>query len=137
MSHQSAPGFLLPKFKQTNHPHTHKYKTARWIALRREVLVRDLFTCRMCGVLLSEGRQSPRSAVVDHLEPAYLSPSLFFDQSNLWSVCKGCHDGPCASIEARHNDPSRIKAEKLNYVVAGHDADGRPTSPNHPWNRSA
>jgi len=37
MSRQSASGFLLPKFKRPNHPHTHKYKTARWIALRREV----------------------------------------------------------------------------------------------------
>lgn len=110
------------------------YKTKRWQILRIKVLVRDTYTCQMCGTILRDGRSSPYSAVVDHLQPAGLRPDLFFDEGNLQAVCKSCHDGPCSSIEARHTDPETIKREKQAFVAIGYDATGRPTSPNHPWN---
>ena len=58
----------------------------------------------MCGALLRTGRNAPDSAVVDHIEPIELSPHRIDDPTNLWAVCKGCHDGACASIE-RQNWP--------------------------------
>jgi hypothetical protein len=50
------------------------------------------------------------------------NPALFFDPSNLQSLCKACHDG------------SKQSEERRGYVI-GNDATGRPLDPNHPWNK--
>jgi 5-methylcytosine-specific restriction enzyme A len=65
------------------------YKTARWQALRWAVLVRDGFTCQMCG------RVEPDSSrlVADHRQPHRGDEALFWDARNLWTLCKSpCHD---------------------------------------------
>jgi hypothetical protein len=50
------------------------YRTARWARLRWSILVRDMFTCQMCGRL--EGDTS--KLVCDHRQPhrGDLSPVL-------------------------------------------------------------
>ncbi|WP_367647745.1 hypothetical protein [Ruegeria arenilitoris] len=55
----------------------------------------------MCGVPLRDGRKSPRSAVVDHKQPAEIRPDLFLDDENTWSVCFDCHQRECRRIEDR------------------------------------
>jgi 5-methylcytosine-specific restriction endonuclease McrA len=47
---------------------------------------------------------------------------LFLDEENLMTVCKECHDRDAQ------------KATHRGFVT-GHDEDGRPLDPNHPWNR--
>lgn len=64
------------------------YKTARWQRLRWAVLVRDAFTCRMCGRI--DGRTS--QLVADHVAPHRGSEALFWDDANLQCLCKACHD---------------------------------------------
>lgn len=66
------------------------YKTARWQRLRAATLLRDLYTCGMCG----RGPQSDTSQLVaDHRVPHRGDETLFFDASNLWTLCKSpCHD---------------------------------------------
>jgi 5-methylcytosine-specific restriction enzyme A len=73
------------------------YKTARWQKLRLAVLVRDLWTCRRCGLVASGKGQ----AIADHVRPHRGDPVLFWDAGNLQCLCKPCHDGAKAREEAR------------------------------------
>lgn len=65
------------------------YKTARWQAKRMSVLVRDKFTCAMCGRI---GMDTSK-LVADHREPHRGDETLFWDDDNLQTLCKSpCHD---------------------------------------------
>lgn len=68
------------------------YKSARWQALRLEVLTRDLFTCRQTGVVLTGKSPAPNSPVVDHVVPHKGDERLFWDPSNLQAVSKAYQD---------------------------------------------
>jgi 5-methylcytosine-specific restriction protein A len=62
------------------------YRTARWQSLRQAVLLRDLYTCRMCG------RIGVTGMVVDHIKPHRGSECLFWDEGNLQVLCASpCH----------------------------------------------
>jgi 5-methylcytosine-specific restriction enzyme A len=65
------------------------YKTARWQRLRWSVLVRDLFTCRLCRRIEADTSQ----LVADHRVPHRGDEALFWDDGNLQCLCKACHDG--------------------------------------------
>lgn len=67
------------------------YNTARWRALRLEVFERDLFTCQRveCGALIGD----PSRLVCDHRKAHRGDERLFWDQGNLQTLCKHCHDG--------------------------------------------
>lgn len=75
------------------------YKTARWRALRIKILERDHFTCqwRGCGRVIGDTSQ----LVADHRRPHRGDERLFWDETNLWTLCKPCHDGPKARAEQR------------------------------------
>lgn len=66
------------------------YNLARWRALRLRVFTRDLFTCQWqdCGRI--EGDTS--RLVADHREPHKGDPRLFWDEENVQTLCKTCHD---------------------------------------------
>jgi 5-methylcytosine-specific restriction enzyme A len=68
------------------------YKTARWQALRRLILQRDLYTCQKTGVLLIGRHPAPNSPVIDHVKPHRGDPELFWDENNLQAVSKAYHD---------------------------------------------
>lgn len=69
------------------------YKLARWhkqpYGLRWRVLVRDHFTCQMCGRLDHDTSR----LVADHKIPHKGDPTLFWAEGNVWCLCKPCHDG--------------------------------------------
>ena len=67
------------------------YNTTRWRRLRWAVLVRDAFTCQWPGC----GRIEPNSSqlVADHRQPHRGDETLFWDEGNLQTLCKPCHDG--------------------------------------------
>ncbi len=71
------------------------YKTAQWQKLRWSVLTRDLFTCQMCGRIEADTSQ----LVADHREPHRGCERLFWLLSNLWTLCKPCHDGAKQRME--------------------------------------
>jgi 5-methylcytosine-specific restriction endonuclease McrA len=64
------------------------YNTARWRALRLKVFLRDLFTCKRCGHV--EGDTS--LLVCDHVIPHRGDEAKFWDEANLQTLCKDCHD---------------------------------------------
>lgn len=74
------------------------YKTARWQRLRMSILMRDAFTCQMrgCGAIESDTSQ----LVADHKVPHRGDPDLFWDETNLWCLCKRCHDSTKQREEA-------------------------------------
>lgn len=73
------------------------YKTARWQRLRWAVLVRDMFTCARCQRLEADTSQ----LVADHRKPHRGDEALFWDEGNLWTLCKTCHDSWKQRVEGR------------------------------------
>jgi len=91
------------------------YKTALWQRLRGAQL-RDQPLCRYC----KEMGLTVAATIVDHIKPHRGDRNLAFDQTNLQSLCKPCHD--------MHAD-----AKDRGKTVAGCDADGYPLDPTHEW----
>ncbi|MET3924590.1 HNH endonuclease [Devosia sp. 2618] len=77
------------------------YKSARWQALRQEVLARDLYTCQQTGVILLGSTNTPDSPVVDHIKQHHGDPELFWDVNNLQAVTKAWHDSEKQRQERR------------------------------------
>jgi 5-methylcytosine-specific restriction endonuclease McrA len=73
------------------------YNTKRWRDLRERVMQRDRFKCNLCK------RIEPRSSqlVGDHRRPHKGDERLFWDESNVWLVCKPCHDSAKQKTERR------------------------------------
>lgn len=89
----------VDKARKDANPMRAAYGTARWQRLRWSVLVRDLFTCQWpgCGELVGDTSQ----LVADHKVPHRGDPALFWDEANLWCLCKRCHDSAKQREEAR------------------------------------
>jgi 5-methylcytosine-specific restriction protein A len=64
------------------------YSTARWRALRLTIFLRDLYTCHSCKQV--EGNTS--LLVCDHIRAHRGDRHLFWDEANLQTLCKPCHD---------------------------------------------
>jgi 5-methylcytosine-specific restriction endonuclease McrA len=79
------------------------YHWARWKhpqhGLRIRVLLRDLFTCQWPGCGRCENDTS--QLVADHKTPHRGDPDLFWDEDNLWTLCKPHHDGAKQAQERR------------------------------------
>jgi 5-methylcytosine-specific restriction endonuclease McrA len=73
------------------------YNTKRWRQLRWTILTRDLFTCTRCH--RAEGNTS--LLVCDHERAHRGNEALFWDEGNLTTLCKPCHDGAKQRAERR------------------------------------
>lgn len=69
------------------------YRSARWRALRLEVLRRAGWQCEQTGVMLVGKHPAPNSPVIDHIKPHRGDPERFWDSDNLQAVAKEWHDG--------------------------------------------
>lgn len=72
----------------------HLYKTARWRKLREAQLANSPL-CTFC--LATE--DVTKAEVVDHIKPHKGDHALFFNPSNLQSLCKWHHDSAKQRIE--------------------------------------
>jgi 5-methylcytosine-specific restriction protein A len=79
------------------------YTTRRWRTFRWRILVRDNFTCRMCG------RVGPSSEMVaDHRQPHKGDMRLFWDPENCQTLCASpCHNSVKQSQEKGGNKPMK------------------------------
>lgn len=93
------------------------YDTPQWRELRRKHLLRYPY----CNCPQHRGKRV-RANIVDHIEPHHGNEALFWDQNNLQSLTKECHDGP------------KRRKEKSG-LWPGSDANGEPADPEHPWHR--
>lgn len=93
------------------------YKTSRWQRLRALQLKK--YPC--CALCEKEGYVKGADTV-DHVIPHKGDEELFWDDNNLQSLCKQCHDMVKQRIE--------IKGYSDNIGV-----DGWPIDSNHPLNK--
>lgn len=98
-------------------PWRHLYSTKRWHRLRWHQLQREPL-CRFCDAL---GKVTA-AGVVDHKTPHKGDEALFFDEENLQSLCKTCHD-------------SSKQIQEKSGSLPGCDASGMPLDPNSHWHR--
>jgi len=91
------------------------YYTQRWKKLRRYQLDKQ----PLCGYCQHLG-VTELATVVDHIKPHKGDEVLFYDDKNLQSLCKRCHDSVKAIEESRG-------------VIMGNGLDGFPIDKNHPW----
>jgi len=80
----------VSRARDRQHEHRAWYKTQAWRRLRWKILMRDLFTCQMPGCGRLEANTS--QLVADHKKPHRGDAGLFWDEANLWCLCKSCHD---------------------------------------------
>ena len=64
------------------------YKSRRWQRKKRRILRRDKYLCQNC---MRYGRHRERTDV-HHIIHADERPDLWFDNDNLVSLCRGCHN---------------------------------------------
>jgi hypothetical protein len=102
----------------------HLYKSARWRRLREAAIVAAGGCCEWCGVFLTVGNRSDRSAAVHHRTAHKGDLFLFHDPDNLIVTCRRCHN----TVGGDH--------DRLGYSTAV-GPDGFPTDPRHPFNRPA
>ena len=77
------------------------YNTARWKALRKQILLRDVFTCQWPGC--GQAHHDTSKLVAHHRQPHRGDVALFWSDDNLTCVCKACHDGPIQAQEQRQS----------------------------------
>jgi 5-methylcytosine-specific restriction protein A len=65
------------------------------VKLRLAIFTRDAFTCRYCRCL--EGDTS--KLICDHVRPHRGDARMFWDETNLQTLCKPCHDTVKQAIE--------------------------------------
>jgi 5-methylcytosine-specific restriction protein A len=66
------------------------YDTARWKQLRLKVFERDRYRCQHTGCCKVEGNTS--KLICDHIKPHRGNEHLFWNEANLQTLCKPCHD---------------------------------------------
>jgi|SRR3990167_6301904 len=71
-----------PSKRGENH---YYWKGGKWKYIKRLVLIRDNFTCQICGMREDE------IMVVDHIKPKSVFPELELESSNLIVLCPNCH----------------------------------------------
>ena len=96
---------------------TAPYYDHRW----RKARVNFLASNGLCIACKRSGKVV-KATIVDHIIPHKGNPTLFWDPKNWQPLCK------------RHHDITKQRIEKGNALI-GVDAKGRPTHPNHPWNK--
>ena len=104
--------------------HRALYNLPQWSILRRKVLDRDNWTCQWsgCGTHLIGKGNAHNAPVAHHKQDHKGNLDLFLDEGNIIAVCKQCHDQQAQRFTHRG-------------YVSGHDEDGFPIDPDHPWAR--
>ncbi len=73
-----------------------------WDSARSYVLLRDRYTCRLCGV-----RRRARELDVDHIVEVALGGAAL-EYSNLQTVCRPCHRAKTRAFNGRPRPPASV-----------------------------
>lgn len=85
----------------------------------RTLLIRTVILCEECN---RQGRSTP-GTIADHIKP--LAKGGTGERANYQLLCKPCSDAKTLADKGATARP-----------IGGVDRSGRPTSTDHPWNRS-
>jgi 5-methylcytosine-specific restriction enzyme A len=94
----------------------HLYNTKQWYRMRWNQLQKQ----PLCEYHLKLA-EIVQATVADHKVPHRGDETLFFDENNLQSLCKTCHDGAKQQLEK-------------SGTLRGCDENGMPLDRNHHWN---
>lgn len=94
---------LSREYNKSNRPYQKFYNTTRWQRLRKRFLLEHPL-CVECERL---GRITP-ATVVDHIKPHEGNPEMFWDEDNVQSLCKPCHDSKTAREDGRWGKKSVV-----------------------------
>lgn len=98
-------------------PPTPRLRGRKAVAVRRRRMARSDGLCEWC----TERGYTVFATVVDHIVPLALGGAD--EDRNTRNLCDACH--------------AEATADQFGHrMPGGVGADGRPTSPNHPWNRA-
>ncbi len=82
-------GETNPNFKDGSSPERQRlYANAEWKALIRRIYARDGYSCVCCG----SAKKGPRELHAHHKKPWAGNPALRFDESNIITLCRECHN---------------------------------------------
>jgi 5-methylcytosine-specific restriction protein A len=93
----------------------HLYKTKQW----KELRAAQLRAFPLCAYCLALGMDTAAN-VADHRKPHKGDRVLFFDATNLQSLCTTCHDAAKQTLER-------------TGVLPGCTLEGHPLDPAHHW----
>ncbi|WP_069648969.1 HNH endonuclease [Caloranaerobacter ferrireducens] len=79
------------------------YNSSRWQRLRKKVLTKH----PLCVECEKAGRLTT-ATVVDHIIPHRGDEDLFWDEDNLQSLCKSCHDKKTAREDGRWGRKNKV-----------------------------
>jgi 5-methylcytosine-specific restriction endonuclease McrA len=96
-------------------------KTYRWQQERKAFLM-----CNPLCVMCRQAGHTTAARIVDHIRPHRGDAVLFWDQQNWQPLCKQHHDSAKQRLE---------KSGNASAMLSGVDSSGKPTHPDHPWNK--
>lgn len=109
---------LVTNKRYDNHSGYHwLYDTPRWKRLRKL----HLYMQPQCIFCIKQGLTT-EAKIVDHIRPHKGDADLFYDSTNLQSLCK------------LHHDSSKQRHERTG-VEPGADINGYPIDTKHHWNK--
>ena len=83
-------------FRSALNPWRKLYCTARWKRLRAATFLKDMYQCQMC----KRAEHNTSKLVADHIKPHRGRLELFWDASNIWTLCASCHSSAKQRQEA-------------------------------------
>ena len=95
----------------TASPWKRLYNSARWRKLRIEVFVRDNYTCQMCKRICGGKFPADDSPEADHKQPHRGNEDLFFDPTNLQTLCKF----PCHAADKQREEQDSVNTRGVWY----------------------
>jgi 5-methylcytosine-specific restriction protein A len=95
----------------------HLYDSGRWRKMRKAQLAAKPL-CEFCE---AQGI-TEQATIADHMKPHKGDEELFFDEANLQSLCKTCHD-------------KYKRIQEQSGVLVGCDKSGIPIDKNSHWHK--
>ena len=90
------------EYNRKHRQHQELYQSARWQRLRRRLLLKY----PLCAECERQGWIT-QATVVNHIKPHKGNPELFWDEDNLQTLCKSCHDRKTAK-EGRWGEKGKV-----------------------------
>lgn len=78
----------------------------QWTKKKKEILIRDDYTCKKCGYKLPDGYYHENGLQVHHVIPVTEERALQYDNDNLITLCKRCH-AEVHSLDKRSFTPNK------------------------------
>lgn len=86
------------------------YQSMAWRKLAQTIRVRDMYTCQVC---------QQQGSIVDHIQARRLNPDRAMDASNLWVLCRVCHNKKSAMEKVSHGKLMQTKKEQWIEMLKG------------------